>query len=648
MLWNRIYCALVFIIGLGVFQGKAQDRILIHSHNDYRQTVPFYQAYAQKTFSIEADVFLEGGELLVGHEPEELSPLLNFQELYINPLVKLYERNGGTAWKGSKEPLQLVVELKSDTKPTLDKVIEVLDKHEHVFNPQANPNAVRVVITGKVPDPADFESYPDFIAFDGQVDIDYTDAQLKRIAMISPPFFEYADWNGKGTLTGADKKRVREVIDKVHRLGKPIRFWGTPEGVTAWNTFHRMGVDIINTDEVEEVTLFFKNFVDKNYRIREGKVNSKGVTTTEKLDKVTSRFKGFDHQEIQLSTGIEVYEPGFTNDGGDGKVKNIILLIGDGMGLAQINAAEAANENGLTLLNLKNIGLSITTPRGAFTVESASGGSALATGRKTDNRHISMTEDGRVVPAITDFTAEKGLTNGVITLGNLADATPAVFYGHATDRDFSDEITSYLPEGKLEFLVGSGMSELTDREDGKDLIRELEDAHYKVSNDYQDLAAKEEKLIVADARFDLAATQGTLDLLAQTTKMGIERLDKTNEKGFFLMVEGAKIDYAGHSNSLPGVVVEMLSFDLAIAEALRFADQDGETLVIVTADHETGGLTLVDGDREKGLITGVFVTEDHTPIMVPVFAYGLGSQHFRGVYEQKEIFHKMMKLLNLN
>ena len=113
------------------------------------------------------------------------------------------------------------------------------------------------------------------------------------------------------------------------------------------------------------------------------------------------------------------------------------------------------------------------------------------------------------------------------------------------------------------------------------------------------------------------------------------------------MVEGAKIDYAGHANSLPGSVVEMLSFDLAVAEALKFADNNGETLVVVTADHETGGLTLIDGDRSTGLITGYYVTDDHTPIMLPVFAYGPGSQDFCGVYWNTQIFHKIKALLGL-
>ncbi|MGB4017331.1 alkaline phosphatase, partial [Petrimonas mucosa] len=122
---------------------------------------------------------------------------------------------------------------------------------------------------------------------------------------------------------------------------------------------------------------------------------------------------------------------------------------------------------------------------------------------------------------------------------------------------------------------------------------------------------------------------------------------RESKRGFFLMVEGAKIDYAGHSNSLAGAVSEMLSFDLAVAEALKFADSNGETLVVVTADHETGGLVLVDGDQEKGLVTARFTTDDHTPAMLPVFAYGPGAKHFIGTYQNYEVAGKIMELLQL-
>ena len=131
--------------------------------------------------------------------------------------------------------------------------------------------------------------------------------------------------------------------------------------------------------------------------------------------------------------------------------------------------------------------------------------------------------------------------------------------------------------------------------------------------------------------------------LADFTRQGIELLD--NPKGFFLMVEGAKIDYAGHSRCLPGSIIEMLSFDLAVAEALKFADRNGETLVVVTADHETGGLVLVDGDERTGRVMGVYVSDDHTPAMLPVFAYGPGADKFCGTYMNTEIARRIKSLI---
>ena len=125
----------------------------------------------------------------------------------------------------------------------------------------------------------------------------------------------------------------------------------------------------------------------------------------------------------------------------------------------------------------------------------------------------------------------------------------------------------------------------------------------------------------------------------------IAKLQEQGGKGFFLMVEGAKIDYAGHSRCLPGSIIEMLSFDLAVAEALKFADTNGETLVIVTADHETGGLVVVDGDEHTGRVTGVYVSDDHTPAMLPVFAYGPGADKFCGTYMNTEIARRIKSLI---
>lgn len=109
------------------------------------------------------------------------------------------------------------------------------------------------------------------------------------------------------------------------------------------------------------------------------------------------------------------------------------------------------------------------------------------------------------------------------------------------------------------------------------------------------------------------------------------------------MTEGARVDYGEHANSLPYVATEVMDFDQVVGEALKFADKDGETLVIVTADHETGGLTLLDGDYKNGYVSGQFSSNDHTALPVPVFAYGPQSFRFRGVYENTALFGKILQ-----
>ena len=121
---------------------------------------------------------------------------------------------------------------------------------------------------------------------------------------------------------------------------------------------------------------------------------------------------------------------------------------------------------------------------------------------------------------------------------------------------------------------------------------------------------------------------------------------KSNPAGFFMMIEGSQIDHGGHANNLQQVISENSDFDKVVGNALRFADEDGETLVIVTADHETGGLTLLDGSIAKGYVLGDFSTNDHTGTPVPVFAYGPHSADFRGVYNNTEIFKKLLALIN--
>lgn len=615
---------------------QASSVITLHSHNDYLQRVPFYQAYAQNITIIEADIFIDEKEkkLLVAHGRDDLNEAMTLDELYLKPIAGIYKRNKGKIRKDSEEQMILMIDLKTSYEKTLPLLITKLKSYKGVFDNPDNLNTVKVVISGSMPPPDDFDKYPEFIFFDGRLGVDYNSDQLKRIYMISDSFNKYSKWNGKGIPVKAEKTRLDSVINTVHNTGKPVRFWGTPDGITAWNTLYEMGVDVIGTKKPELCAAFFKDYHNKVFAL--GEINHrKGVSGYNRLDKATSGFTGFNSENMSLEKKTEVYTPTYEHDAVKKKVKNVILMIGDGMGLSQIGAANTVNGD-LSMLKIKHVGLMHTHAEDAFTTDSAGAGSTMASGRKNKNRHISADENGNPYETITGLFHKEGKVNGIVTLGNIADATPAAFYAHTNERDNTDEIVQYIDKGIITLLCGSG----------KELLNKQSLFNYTLTDSVEQIAALNKKIICLDERMAAATTSETLPLLSQSLTYAVNHLEKESDKGFFLMVEGAKIDYAGHANSVPATIMEMLSFDMAVAEALKYADSNGETLVIVTGDHETGGMVLIDGCNNSNRITASFITDDHTPLMLPVFSYGPYSDEFTGVYSNSDISIKILNLLS--
>lgn len=617
--------------------------ILIHSHNDYWRPVPFWTAYSSKLYSYEADIYYVDGQIYVAHDREDIKPENTLEKLYIEPIVSVYKANEGKPWKDAKHGIQLLVDIKDETDPSMQALSEAFGRYPEVFDRSVNPYGVQIAITGNFPEPEDFDKWPKFMGIDGRLDIDYTPEQFERVVLISEYLRDFVKWNGKGTLIPEQEEKLKEVIDRVHKMGRPIRFWSTPECETTYYTFYNLGIDFVNTDDPASASAFFSNFANKSFQVGAAAAVEGGVTRFANLDKTTRDFAGFQNDKLQLSKGIETYDPSYGKMGK--KVKNVIYLIGDGLGLNQATAAYYANKNQLTIFNINDIGFQVNNALGAFTTDSAAAGSALATGEANANRHISSTVDGQDIPSLSDFFDQKNYSVGVLTLGNIADATPAAFYGHNVERDNADEITRYLLKGHVDLLCGSGMREFTKRNDGVDLIGELKKSGYAFITDASAITDQKGKVICIDERMDEAVEESTMNFLADATKDAIEYLQTQSDKGFFLMVEGAKIDYAGHAKSVPGSIIETFSFDLAVAEALKFADQNGETLVVVTGDHETGGLVLLDGDEQTGRVMGVYVTNDHTPAMLPVYAYGPGAEKFTGVYRNTEIARRIKSMI---
>lgn len=634
-----------FLLCLAVllpFSLAAQQPVILHSHNDYDRTVPFWEAYSQHCRSIEADVFLQDGEILVAHNRKDLNTDRSLKALYVEPIVRTFRENDGRMWKNSPDRLILMIDLKAaDAMPG---VVSLIGEYPDVFD---SHEGVQVVVSGDVIAPEEFANYPSYIFFDGRLTDSYTPEQLARVGIISADFRDYArKWNGKGRMIDAELEPVKAAIAQAHEMGKPFRFWSTPEGTTSYFTLWKLGVDIINTDKPAVASLFFSDWGNKNFIMGRHEVQA-GVTGTKKLDAATRDFSGFQNEKLQLTRNVPTYTPTYRNDGAKKKIKNVIFMIGDGMGLNQIMAGAYANNRDLSMLKLKSIGIQFYNPLDDFIGDSASGGSALATGEMSWTRHISSNKDGSVeYSPLTDYFKAMGKATGVVSLGDIADATPAVFYGHTSERDSTDRITRYWLTSDVDLICGPGTSYLErPRQDGIDMLSGIKANGYSYTKDATAVDEVKGKLICLDDRMGAYATEETLGFLADITRSSIEKLSKDSKKGFFLMVEGAKIDYAGHSDCFPASVIEQLGFDLAVAEALKFADSNGETLVVVTADHETGGLTILDGDLETGHVLAVYNSDDHTPTVVPVFAYGPWSREFTGTYMNIEIPRTIKRLV---
>jgi alkaline phosphatase len=340
---------------------------------------------------------------------------------------------------------------------------------------------------------------------------------------------------------------------------------------------------------------------------------------------------------VQNTVFSEVYYPTFESDKAKRNPKNIILMIGDGNGLTQISAATLANNGELSLTQLKSIGFIKTQSADDFTTDSAGAGSAIATGEKTNNRAIGINANGKTIPNITEILNKKGFNTGVITTDEITGATPSSFFAHRTDRGMAEEIASDLNTSQLKLFISQPTS----------AVNGIDEAGFHMKSDVHTIGmSKEEKVGAWLTNTKEEPLEFSVDKLALATKNGLSFF-QNKKMPFFIMTEGAKIDSYGHANDIKGVITESISFDKAITEALKFADADKNTLVIITADHETGGLTIPQGNMAKHEIEADFTTHDHTGTMVPIFAYGPMSQEFQGVYENNEVFHKIIKILGL-
>ena len=338
-------------------------------------------------------------------------------------------------------------------------------------------------------------------------------------------------------------------------------------------------------------------------------------------------------------------DQGYRNDRAE--VKNLIYLIGDGMGLAQMCMLEVENDYAPTAFTeAEHVSLITTRSANNRVTDSAAAGTALACGAKTNNSTLGMGPDSARLTSMMELARDKGLATGLVVSCYLQHATPGAFYAHQPKRHLYDEITDDLVASNFDVMIGGGTRWLTEEhrttltEQGYTLAFTREEA----------LAATSTPLLAMVEEEYLPQAPERGDFIPRATAKALELLSK-DEDGFMLMVEGSQIDGAGHGNNAAHLLAEMQDFEQVVRLAVDFANTHPGTLVVVVADHETGGLSMPSGKSDFTLSeSGIdyrFGTGSHSAIRVPAYLYGTGSDRFEALMDNTELSNRIMELMKL-
>ncbi|MFD0795176.1 hypothetical protein ACFQZX_16255 [Mucilaginibacter litoreus] len=244
-MFNKLLLVNLLVLFAGVSSAqKTYTQASIHSHNDYTRPQAFYNAYNAGVGFIEADVYLRNGKLMVAHDSSQISADRTLNTLYLQPLQKV------------QRPVTLVIDLKESYAPLLIEVLRELQPIKTMLNAGDGKSPVTILITGNRPAPADYDKYPPYILFDDDLQKPHNAEQWKRVAEVSLNFANYSAWKGEGELSKKDEAVLKSVVNAVHAAGKKVRFWGNPDNVAGWQKLMDIGVDILNTDKIDELKSF--------------------------------------------------------------------------------------------------------------------------------------------------------------------------------------------------------------------------------------------------------------------------------------------------------------------------------------------------------------------------------------------------------
>ena len=356
------------------------------------------------------------------------------------------------------------------------------------------------------------------------------------------------------------------------------------------------------------------------------------------------------------------------------KAKNIILLISDGMSLTQVSSYRllkgGPNER-IAVDTFPVSGIVLTHSKDAIVTDSASSATAFSTGKKTNNGALGLDQDNQILENFTEKIDKYGYVSSLISTSEITHATPAAYASHVDLRWKTDEISLQMMDSDVMTILGGGRHFFIPEEmggkrsDEVNLLEEIESSHTiltkKSDMDSFDHSNKGKVVgLFADEALRDAETPDNHSLEPTSSEMLEFALKRSEQftsdgcKGFFVMVEGSQVDWAGHANNLDYLKREMQDFDEAVKTALDFAKSNQETLVIATADHETGGLLIepatptnyTSPEVKFSFNTGIGYGS-HTGVPVPVYAYGPGSENFTGTLDNTDIYYAMVEALDL-
>ena len=357
------------------------------------------------------------------------------------------------------------------------------------------------------------------------------------------------------------------------------------------------------------------------------------------------------------------------------KPKNIILLISDGMSLTQVSTYRllkgGPNER-IAVDKFPVSGIVLTHSENAIVTDSASSATAFSTGRKTNNGALGLDEDNKILENFTEIIDRYGYVSSLISTSEITHATPAAYASLVDLRWKTDEISLQMMESNVMTILGGGRHFFLPedlggkRSDGLNLLEQMESSRMVMTEkkeldsfDHSDLG-KVVGLFADEALRDKEKPENHVfePSSSEMLNFAINRSEKFNEngcKGFFIMLEGSQVDWAGHANDLDYLKREMQDFEEAVELALDYAIQNPDTLVIATADHETGGLLIESSsptdytapEVKFSFNTGIGYGS-HTGVPVPVYAYGPGSENFTGTLDNTDIFYAMLEAVNMD